>query len=53
MGLSWLTCLQGALKRAVIQVKQNGKPQLISVAPEEVLSQKKVYQQGMRLSTPD
>ena len=33
-------CTKVALKRAVIQAMQDGKPKLISVAPEEVLSQK-------------
>ena len=35
-------CTKGALKRSVVKAMQDGKPQLISVAPEEALSQQGV-----------
>ncbi|WP_435137313.1 XdhC family protein [Pseudopelagicola sp. nBUS_19] len=35
-------CTRGAVKRAALQTLQNGKPQLVSVAPEEFLLEKGV-----------
>lgn len=35
-------CTRGAVKRAALQALQNGTPQLVSVAPEELLAEKGV-----------